>query len=81
MKSFKELEAEFKEKQSLEKEKIKAIPSKGKRILKWIIYLCVFPFKWLWVNIRDFMILNIVTYINYNNILEISLILHGFPFQ
>ena len=54
MKSFKELEVEFKEKQSLEKEKIKAIPSKGKRILKWIIYLCVFPFKWLWVNIRDY---------------------------
>lgn len=54
MKSFKELEVEFKEKQSLEKQKIKAIPNKAKRMLYWGLYLCVFPFKWLWVNIRDY---------------------------
>ena len=54
MKSFKQLEVEFKEKQSLEKQKIKAIPNKAKRMLYWALYLCVFPFKWLWVNIRDY---------------------------
>lgn len=54
MKSFKELEVEFKEKQSLEKQKIKEVPNKAKRMLYWGLYLCVFPFKWLWVNIRDY---------------------------
>lgn len=54
MKSFKELEVEFKEKQSLEKQKIKEVPNKAKRMLCWALYLCVFPFKWLWVNIRDY---------------------------
>lgn len=33
MRSFKELEAEFKEKQDVEKQKIKAIPNKSKRLL------------------------------------------------
>ena len=54
MKAFKELETEYKNKQQIEKEKIKQESNKFKRALKWIIYFAVFPFKWIWVNIRDY---------------------------
>lgn len=54
MKAFKELEAEYKNNQEIEKEKIKQESNKFKRALKWIIYFAVFPFKWIWVNIRDY---------------------------
>ena len=54
MKAFKELETEYKNKQEIEKEKIKQESNKFKRALKWIIYFAVFPFKWIWVNIRDY---------------------------
>ena len=52
MKAFKDLESEFKAKQEAQKEKIKSEPNKFKRFWKWVIYLFVFPWKWIFVNIR-----------------------------
>lgn len=53
MKQIKEIEEEFKKKQNEEKAKIKAEPSKWKRFWKRVWHLVVFPWKWIWVNIRD----------------------------
>lgn len=50
---FSQLENKYKEDQKKEREKIRQEPSRFKRILKWIWYLISFPFKWLWLNIRD----------------------------
>lgn len=52
-KSVKALQKEFELVQFLEKEKIKAEPKKGKRFFKWLWFLITFPFKWIFVNIRD----------------------------
>lgn len=53
MKKFSEIEAGYKAKQEEEKRLIRAEPSKWKRFWKWVWFLVSFPFKWLWVNIRD----------------------------
>ena len=53
MKAFKEIESRFKSKQAAEKEKIKAEPNKFKRFWKWIWHWIIFPFKWIFINIRD----------------------------
>lgn len=53
MKPFKEVEEKFKLQQDEWKANIKKEPSKNKRFWEWVLYFCVFPFKWIWVNIRD----------------------------
>lgn len=50
---IKDLNKDFEEKKKASKEKIKQEPNKFKRFWKWVLYLIVFPFKWLWYNIRD----------------------------
>lgn len=53
MKSLKELENEYKQKQNDWKDKIRAKPSRWKRFWSWVWYLIAFPFVWLFYNIRD----------------------------
>ena len=53
MKKFKDIEIQFKEKQEAEKNKIRSEENKWKRFWKWVLYLIVFPWKWIFVNIRD----------------------------
>lgn len=53
MKSLKEVQAKFEESQQKEKEKIRQEPKKSKRFWKWCLYFALFPFKWIWVNFRD----------------------------
>lgn len=50
---LKNLNEEYKLSQKREKDKIKAEPNKFKRFLKWCVFLIIFPWKWLWYNIRD----------------------------
>lgn len=50
---FKQIEAQYKAKQEEEKAKIRQEQNKFKRFWKWVWYLISFPFKWIWVNIRD----------------------------
>lgn len=50
---FQKLESKYKEDQKIAKEKIRQEPSKSKRFFKWIWYYLTFPFKWIWLNIRD----------------------------
>lgn len=54
MNKFKEIEKQFNEKQAIAKKQIKDEPKRLKRFFKWIAYWFVFPWKWLFVNIRDF---------------------------
>ena len=49
----KELQDKFENDKKLQKEKIRQEPNKWKRFWKWVLYLITFPFKWMWVNIRD----------------------------
>lgn len=53
MRSYKDIENQYKQKEKEEKEKIKSEPNKWKRFWKWVLFILVFPFKWIWVNIRD----------------------------
>lgn len=50
---IKELQQAYELKQKEEKAKIKAEPNRFKRFWKWVKYFTLFPFKWIWVNIRD----------------------------
>lgn len=43
----------FKESDALERAKIKSEPNKFKRFWRWILYFLIFPFKWLFTNVRD----------------------------
>lgn len=47
------LESEFEIAQQLERSLIKSEPKRSKRLLKWVLHLLVFPFKWIWINVRD----------------------------
>lgn len=53
MKKFKDLEDKFKKSQEEEKARIRAESKKFKRFLKWIWFAISFPWKWIWINIRD----------------------------
>ena len=53
MGKIKDLNADFEAKKKIAKAKIKSEPNRLKRFFKWVLYLIVFPFKWLWYNIRD----------------------------
>jgi len=53
MRKINELQAEYEAKQKEEKAKISADPNRFSRFWKWVAYIALFPFKWLWVNIRD----------------------------
>jgi len=53
MSKIKDLNADFEAKKKIAKAKIKSEPNRLKRFFKWVLYLIVFPFKWLWYNIRD----------------------------
>lgn len=53
MKKVNELEQSYKKSQEEAKTKIKAEPNKWKRFWKWVAFLIVFPFKWIWFNLRD----------------------------
>lgn len=48
-----QLQQEYELRQKEEKAKIKQESKRFKRFLLWCKYLITFPFKWLWVNIRD----------------------------
>ena len=50
---FKEAEAKYKEDQLIWKTHIRLEQNKFKRFLKWCWFFIAFPWKWLWVNIRD----------------------------
>ena len=50
---FSKIEEQYKTKQIEWKSRIKSEPKKSKRFWKWIFYWTVFPFVWIWVNIRD----------------------------
>lgn len=50
---FNKIEEQYKTKQIEWKSRIKSEPKKSKRFWKWIFYWAVFPFVWIWVNIRD----------------------------
>lgn len=52
-KTIKEIQQEYELKQKEEKAKIAAEPNRFKRFLKICKYWLLFPFKWIWVNIRD----------------------------
>lgn len=51
--TVKEMQKQFSEKQEQERNKIKAEPKKFKRFWKWILYFLIFPWKWAFINIRD----------------------------
>lgn len=50
---FNKIEEEYKLKQQEEKAKIKSEPNKWKRFWKWVLFWILFPWKWIFVNIRD----------------------------
>lgn len=50
---FSDLEKRYKEDQEKARAKIKEEPNRWVRFWKWVWYLISFPFKWLWLNIRD----------------------------
>ena len=53
MRSFKEVNAEWEESQAKEKERISSITNPHKRRWEKLKSLFLFPWKWVWVNIRD----------------------------
>lgn len=53
MTSIKEINERYEASKAAEKAKIKAEPKKGKRFWLWVRYWLLFPFKWMWVNLRD----------------------------
>ena len=50
---FSQLNEKYKQDQKAARDKIRLEPSGWKRFWKWVWYLITFPFKWLWLNIRD----------------------------
>lgn len=53
MTSIKEINEKYEASKAAEKARIKAEPNKGKRFWMWVKYWLIFPFKWMWVNLRD----------------------------
>lgn len=53
MKRFSDLEKSYKEKQAEWKNRISKEPNRFKRFWKWVWFLIAYPFVWCWVNIRD----------------------------
>ena len=53
MKKANKIEAEYNASQEIEKQIIRSEPKRLKRFWKWVVYYTIFPFKWLWTNIRD----------------------------
>lgn len=51
--TLKELEKQYKDRQTSWKTKIRLKPSKAKRFWSWVWYFIAFPFVWLFYNIRD----------------------------
>lgn len=51
--TVKEINARYEEQKRAEKARIKAEPKRSARALLWLKYWLLFPFKWLWVNLRD----------------------------
>lgn len=47
------VETEYNASQEIEKQVIRSEPKRLKRFWKWVVYYTIFPFKWLWTNIRD----------------------------
>lgn len=54
MKKFDELDKSYKEKQKIWKISIRLDTNKVRRFFKWVVFYAIYPFTWLWVNIRDF---------------------------
>lgn len=52
-KKVNKVEIEYNVSQEIEKQIIRSEPKRIKRFWKWVIYYTIFPFKWLWTNIRD----------------------------
>lgn len=52
-KKVNKVEAEYNASQEIEKQVIRSEPKRLKRFWKWVVYYTIFPFKWLWTNIRD----------------------------
>lgn len=50
---LRELEQKYQEERAKEKTKIRLEKRKSLRILKWAWYYISYPFKWIWLNIRD----------------------------
>lgn len=50
---LKELEEKYQAQRSAEKTRIRLEKRKSLRILKWAWYYISYPFKWIWLNIRD----------------------------
>lgn len=50
---LKELEEKYQVQRSIEKTRIRLDKRKSLRILKWAWYYISYPFKWIWLNIRD----------------------------
>lgn len=53
MKSLKEIEKEYQDKQRVWKVSIRMKPKKSQRFWSWVWYLIAFPFVWLFYNMRD----------------------------
>lgn len=51
--TVKELQLRFKTRCALERSRIRKEPNRFKRLLKYIWYWFLFPWKWAFVNIRD----------------------------
>lgn len=51
--TFSQLEAQYKDAQENQKQKIKNEPKPFKRFLKWLWFWIAYPWKWLFLNIRD----------------------------
>lgn len=50
---LRELEQKYQEERAKEKTKIRLEKRKSLRTLKWAWYYISYPFKWIWLNIRD----------------------------
>ena len=50
---FRKLTSLFERQKEEEKRRIRAEPKRSKRFLLWLKYLILFPFRWLWLNLRD----------------------------
>lgn len=53
MRSLKEINAQYEENKRVEREYIRKQPKRSVRALLWLKYWLLFPFKWLYVNLRD----------------------------
>lgn len=53
LKKHKLLEFEYSASNEIRKQVIRSENTKLKRLVKWLHHLILFPFKWLWYNIRD----------------------------